>query len=434
MEPTLPQVVAAFNTLWVIVTAFLVFVMQLGFGMLEAGLIRVKNITNILIKNILDFCIATIVYWAFGYGLMFGAGNLFIGSGFWFLSGIPATTYGVPTMAYWFFQLCFAGAAATIVAGGVAERTKFVAYLFYSVVVSSLIYPVVGHWIWGGGFLQSLGMLDFSGSAVVHSVGGWAALIGTIMLGPRIGKFNKDGSANVITGHSQALANIGLWVLWFGWFGFNPGSTLSGMQSDLIATIAVNTNAAAAAGAITMVILSKLIIKKYDLGMVTNGVLAGLVGITAPCAYVSMSSSIIIGIIGATFAFFAVGFLDKIHVDDPVGALPVHLVNGVWGTIATGLFHESGGLLFGGGFTLLGVQLLGVISVAAWVITTATALFWIIKHTVGLRVTAKEEIEGLDISEHGMLAYPEFAITTPTMNMGGHSAMVAEEMEKIRGK
>jgi Amt family ammonium transporter len=417
MDATLPQVVSAFNTVWVILTACLVFVMQLGFGMLEAGLIRVKNITNILIKNILDFCIASIVYWAFGYGLMFGVGNLFIGSGFWFLSGIPATTYGVPTLAYWFFQLCFAGAAATIVAGGVAERTKFIAYLFYSVVVSSIIYPVVGHWIWGGGFLQSMGMLDFSGSAVVHSVGGWAALIGTVMLGPRIGKFNKDGSA------------IGLWVLWFGWFGFNPGSTLSGMQSDLIATIAVNTNAAAATGAIMMVILSKLIIGKYDLGMVTNGVLAGLVGITAPCAYVSMTSSIIIGAIGSTIAFFAVGFFDKIHVDDPVGALPVHLCNGIWGTIATGLFHSTQGLLFGGGFALIGVQLLGVISVAAWVITTATALFWVIKHTVGLRVTAKEEMEGLDISEHGMLAYPEFAITTPTMNLDGNSVQIAEGLE-----
>ncbi len=434
MDPTLPEVVSAFNTLWVIVTAFLVFVMQLGFGMLEAGLIRVKNITNILIKNILDFCIASIVYWAFGYGLMFGAGNLFIGAGFWFLSGIPATTYGVPTLAYWFFQLCFAGAAATIVAGGVAERTKFVAYLIYSVVISSFIYPVVGHWIWGGGFLQSLGMLDFSGSAVVHSVGGWAALIGTVMLGPRIGKFNKDGSANPIVGHSLALANIGLWVLWIGWFGFNPGSTLSGMQSNLIATIAVNTNAAAATGAIVMVILSKALTGKYDLGMVTNGVLAGLVAITAPCAYVSVVSSIAIGAIGATIAYFAVGFFDRIHVDDPVGALPVHLCNGVWGTIATGLFHETQGLLFGGGLSLISVQLLGVICVAAWVVTTATALFWAIKHTVGLRVSAKEEIEGLDISEHGALSYPEFQTVNPTLALDGHGVEYAAEVEKANRK
>lgn len=431
MESTLPEVVTAINTLWVLVTGFLVFFMQLGFGMLEAGLIRVKNVTNILIKNILDFCIASIVYWAVGYALMYGAGNLLFGYTYWFLAGIPTTTAGVPTLAYWFFQLCFAGAAATIVAGGVAERTKFVAYLFYSFVVSAFIYPVVGHWIWGGGFLAQLGMLDYAGSSVVHSVGGWAALVGTMTLGPRIGKYNKDGSANAIVGHSMLIANIGLWVLWMGWFGFNPGSSLSGMQIGLNASVAVNTNVAAATGAITMVILSKWLTGKYDLGMVTNGVLAGLVGVTAPAAYVSYTSAIAIGAIGAALAYFAVGFLDKIHVDDPVGALPVHLVNGIWGTISLGLFHETKGLLFGGGFGQLGVQALGVVSVAAWVIATAAGLFWLIKHTVGLRVTAREELEGLDIGEHGAASYPEFQITNPTMNMDGHSVEYASEMERI---
>jgi Amt family ammonium transporter len=430
MGVTTAEMVTAINTMWVLVTGFLVFFMQLGFGMLEAGLIRVKNITNILIKNILDFCIASIVYWMMGYALMYGAGNMLFGTTFWFLSGIPATTAGVPTMAYWFFQLCFAGAAATIVAGGVAERTKFIAYLFYSVVVSALIYPIVGHWIWGGGFLASMGMLDYAGSSVVHSVGGWAALVGTMSLGPRIGKFNKDGSANAIVGHSMPLANIGLWVLWMGWFGFNPGSSLSGMQVGLNATVAVNTNAAAATGAITCVVLSKIMTGKWDLGMTTNGVLAGLVGITAPCAYVSFASAVAIGAIGATLCYFAVGFFDKVHVDDPVGALPVHLVNGVWGTISIGLFHETKGLLFGGGFGQLGVQLLGVVSVAAWVVTTATALFWVIKHTVGLRVSAREELEGLDIGEHGMSSYPEFQITTPSMILDGHSAETLANIER----
>ncbi|MFH0846795.1 MAG: ammonium transporter [Chloroflexota bacterium] len=432
MAASLTEVITAVNTLWVLVTGFLVFFMQLGFGMLEAGLIRVKNVTNILIKNILDFCIASIVYWGVGYALMYGAGNALFGATFFFLRGIPEMTAGVPTLAYWFFQLCFAGAAATIVAGGVAERTKFIAYLFYSVVVSTFIYPIVGHWIWGGGFLANLGMLDYAGSSVVHSVGGWAALMGTLALGPRIGKFNKDGSANAIVGHSLALANVGLWVLWVGWFGFNPGSSLSGMTVGLNASVAVNTNVAAATGAITCVVLSKVMTGKWDLGMTTNGVLAGLVAITAPCAYVSYASSILIAIIGGSLCYFAVGFLDRIHVDDPVGALPVHLVNGMWGTIAVGLFHETKGLFFGGGLSQLGIQTLGVISVALWTTVTAGFTFWAIKHTVGLRVTAKEELEGLDLAEHGSTAYPEFQIVS--MAMDGRAFRLAQESSEPSGR
>ncbi len=409
METT--DIITAINTIWVLIAGMLVFFMQLGFGMLEVGLIRTKNAVNVLLKNVLDYSISSIVYWAFGYALMYGGGNLLFGTTLWFLQGIPETTAGVPTYAYWFFQLAFAGCAATIVCGGVAERTKFIAYLCYSVVISTFIYPIVGHWIWGGGFLAKLGMLDYAGSSVVHSVGGWAALMGTMALGPRIGKYNKDGSANPIVGHSAALANIGLWVLWFGWFGFNPGSSLSAMQFGLNAKIAINTNVAAATGAITAVILSKIMTGKYDIGMVTNGVLAGLVAITAPCAYVSYVSAIAIGASGCTICYFAVSFLDKIHVDDPVGALPVHLVNGVWGTIAVGLFHETKGLFFGGGFGQLNSQLIGVLCVAAWVAGTTRLLFWTIKHTIGLRVSAKEELEGLDIGEHGAVAYPEFAIT-----------------------
>ncbi len=427
MEVTTSSIVTAINTMWVLITGMLVFFMQLGFGMLEVGLIRTKNAVNLLLKNILDFSIASIVYWAVGYALMFGAGNAFFGTTLIFLKGIPENTAGVPTMAYWFFQLCFAGAAATIVAGGVAERTKFSAYLMYSIIVSTLIYPVVGHWIWGGGFLANLGMLDYAGSSVVHSVGGWAALMGTLALGPRIGKFNKDGSANAIVGHSMALANIGLWVLWMGWFGFNPGSSLSGMTVGLNAKVAINTNVAAATGAITCVVLSRIFTGKWDLGMTTNGVLAGLVGITAPCAYVSYASAILIGSIGSAFCYFAVGFFDKIHVDDPVGALPVHLVNGVWGTISIGLFHETKGLFFGGGFTQLGVQLIGVLSVATWTIITAGLTFWTIKHTIGMRVSAKVELEGLDIDEHGSSSYPEFQIVS-TSALDGRATFAPERI------
>lgn len=407
MEAISGDIITAINTLWVLVAGFFVFFMQLGFGMLEAGLVRTKNVANILLKNVLDFSIATIVFWIIGYALMYGTGNGFAGNTFFFLKGIPETTAGVPTLAFWFFQLCFAGAAATIVAGGVAERTKFVAYFIYSVVISAFVYPIVGHWIWGGGFLATKGFLDFAGSSVVHSVGGWAALMGTIVLGPRIGKYDDNGKPRIIVGHNLALANLGMWILWMGWFGFNPGSTLSGMQYGLNASVAVNTNAAAASGAIISVLLSWFSTRKFDLGLTMNGALAGLVAITASCAYVSISSSIIIGVIAGILMFFAIPFLDRIHVDDPVGALPVHLVNGIWGTLAVGLFHETNGLFFGGGWSQLGVQSLGIISIAGWVVGTTALLFLGIKHTVGFRVSEKEELEGLDLTEHGVRAYSD---------------------------
>ena len=401
------EIITAVNTLWVLIAGFFVFFMQLGFGMLEAGLVRSKNVANILLKNVLDFSIATIVFWIIGYALMYGTGNGFAGDTFFFLKGIPETTAGVPTLAFWFFQLCFAGAAATIVAGGVAERTKFVAYFIYSIIISAFVYPIVGHWIWGGGFLAVQGFLDFAGSSVVHSVGGWAALMGTIVLGPRIGKYDDNGKPRVIVGHSLALANLGMWILWMGWFGFNPGSTLSGMQYGLNASVAVNTNAAAASGAVISVFLSWLSTRKFDLGLTMNGALAGLVAITAPCAYVSITSSVAIGVIAGILMFLAIPFLDRIHVDDPVGAIPVHLVNGVWGTLAVGLFHETSGLLFGGGWSQLGVQALGVICVAGWVVGTTILLFQGIKHTIGFRVSRKEELEGLDLTEHGVRAYSD---------------------------
>ena len=253
---TLTDIIAAVNNLWVLIAAFLVFLMQLGFGFLEAGLTRAKNVSNILMKNLMDFCIASLGYWAVGFGFMYGAGNFFIGGSLFFLNGITETTSGIPSLTFWFFQLAFAGAAATIVAGAMAERTKFVSYLIYSLVISAFIYPVVGYWIWGGGWLTQLGFLDFAGSTVVHSVGGWAGMMGTLLLGPRIGKYNADGSVNAIPGHNMPFAWLGMFILWFGWFGFNPGSTLSGMDGSLIAKVAVNTNIAAATGAIVAMIVA----------------------------------------------------------------------------------------------------------------------------------------------------------------------------------
>jgi Amt family ammonium transporter len=399
------EITVAINTIWVLVAAFLVFFMQLGFGMLEAGFTRAKNVANILMKNLMDFCIASLGYWVIGFALMYGMGNHFMGSSYFFLQGIPAEISGIPTLAFWFFQLVFTGAAATIVAGAMAERTRFQAYLVYSLVVSAFIYPIVGYWIWGGGWLGSLGFLDFAGSTVVHSVGGFAGLAGTVVLGPRIGKYNEDGSVNVIPGHSMPLAMLGMFVLWFGWFGFNPGSTLSGIEAGLIAKVAVNTNMAAAVGAVVAMTIAWLQTGKPDVGLTMNGALAGLVAITAPCAFVSLTNSIIIGAVAGIIAVFGVTFLDRVRVDDPVGAIPVHAFCGVWGTLSLGFFHESQGLFNGGGWQQLGIQALGIASVFTWVTITAGALFWILKYTIGLRVSDKEERIGLDYGEHAVRSY-----------------------------
>jgi Amt family ammonium transporter len=356
-------------------------------------------------KNLMDFCIASLGYWVIGFALMYGLGNHFMGSSYFFLRGIPAEISGIPTLAFWFFQLVFTGAAATIVAGAMAERTRFQAYLVYSLAVSAFIYPIVGYWIWGGGWLGSLGFLDFAGSTVVHSVGGFAGLMGTLLLGPRIGKYNEDGSVNVIPGHSMPLAMLGMFVLWFGWFGFNPGSTLSGIEAGLIAKVAVNTNMAAVVGAVVAMAIAWLQTGKPDVGLTMNGALAGLVAITAPCAFVSLTNSIIIGAVAGIIAVFGVTSLDWVRVDDPVGAIPVHAFCGVWGTLSLGLFHESQGLFSGGGWQQLGIQALGIVSVFAWVTITAGALFWILKNTIGLRVSNKEERIGLDYGEHAVRSY-----------------------------
>jgi len=402
----------------------LVFFMQAGFAMVETGMTRAKNACNIMMKNLMDFCVGSLAYWAIGFGLMYGTSKaLLFGTDKFFLSGIGLDGLADnASLCTWLFQVVFAATAATIVSGAMAERTKFVAYLFYSAAISLFIYPISGHWIWGNGWLASkFGFIDFAGSTAVHSVGGWAALAGCMILGPRFGKYvtnNGKKISRAIPGHNIPLAALGVFILWFGGFGFNPGSTVAGTNPH-IAAIAVTTNLAAAAGAISAMITIWLKHGKPDTGMTLNGALAGLVAITAPCAAVSPGSAIIIGLIAGVLVVFSVEFIDKVlHLDDPVGAISVHGVCGAFGTLSVGLFAQpmfnSGatGLFFGGGFHLLGVQILGVVSVFAWVMVTAIPLFLILKYTVGLRVTPEEEIRGLDIEEHGMEAYSGFQIFT----------------------
>ncbi len=414
----------AMDTGWVLIAGVLVMFMQAGFAMLTAGFSRAKNACNMLMKNLMDFCFGTVAYWAIGFGLMFGAGNLFFGTSGFFLHDTGSTFASldwsiVPLEGKYFFQLVFCATAATIVAGSMAERTKFPAYIIYSIAITAVIYPIVGHWIWGGGWLAELGMWDFAGSTVVHSTGGWLALTGAIMLGPRTGKYNPDGSSNSFPGHSIPLAALGTFILWFGWFGFNSGSTMA-LVPD-IAHIAAATNIAGASGGIVAMMTAWWMFKKPDVSMALNGVLGGLVGITASCAFVSLGSAIWIGVIAGFLVVVSVVFIDQVlHIDDPVGAIAVHAVCGVWGTFALGLFAQDkfapgttgNGLFFGGGWKLLGAQSLGIVSVLAWCLTTGFLLFWVIKHLVGLRVSREEELRGLDIDEHGMEAYSGFQIFT----------------------
>jgi Amt family ammonium transporter len=402
---------SAIDTIWVLVAAFLVFFMQAGFAMVEAGFTRAKNASNIIMKNMMDVAIGSLVYFAIGFGIMFGADKwgLFGTTGF-FGTGLSAEFLGlsIPIEAFLIFQTVFAATAATIVSGAMAERTKFSAYIVYSFVISIVIYPVVGHWIWGGGWLSNLGMVDFAGSTVVHSVGGWAALIGATILGPRIGKFRKDGKPNAIPGHNITMGALGVFILWFGWFGFNPGSTVSGMDSS-IGFIAVTTNLAAAAGGVVTMFVTWIRYKKPDVSMTLNGVLAGLVAITAGCASVSLWGAVAIGAIAGVVVVFAVEFIEKVlKVDDPVGAVAVHGVCGAMGTVLVGLFAVDGGLFYGGGFALLGVQALGVVAVAAWTMGTSLLLFKALKKFNGLRAEEHHEITGLDIGEHGSVAYGDF--------------------------
>lgn len=405
----------ALDTLWVLLAAFLVFFMQAGFGMVEAGLIRAKNSGNILMKNMMDFCMASLGFFIFGYALMFGGSGPLYGSKGWFLMGAESPT-GLPLYAFWMFQAAFCGAAATIVAGAMAERMKFIAYLMYSFAISALIYPLIGHWTWGGGWLANLNFHDFAGSTVVHATGGFAALVGTILLKPRTGKFNLDGSPNFIAGHNMPLVSLGVFILWFGWFGFNPGSALGLGDVEMVSRIVINTNLAAAAGATTAMFTAWGKFGKPDLALTLNGALAGLVAITAPGAVVTPGSAIYIGAIGGILCVFAVRLLDRLRIDDPVGAVPVHGFNGVWGTLAVGLFGQAAlgapkdGLFYGGGLLQLGVQALGTFTVVAFVMASMWLVFKTIDALVGLRVTEEEELRGLDIGEHGMESYSGFQI------------------------
>ncbi|MFQ5768920.1 MAG: ammonium transporter [bacterium] len=405
----------ALDTLWVLLAAFLVFFMQAGFGMVEAGLIRAKNAGNILMKNMLDFCMASLGFFIFGYALMFGGAEPLFGSKGWFLINAESPTT-LPIYAFWMFQAAFCGAAATIVAGGMAERMKFMAYLMYSFIISAVVYPIIGHWIWGGGWLANLNFHDFAGSTVVHTVGGFAALIGTILLRPRTGKFNSDGSPNFIAGHNMPLVSLGVFILWFGWFGFNPGSALGLGDPEQVARIVINTNLAAAAGAIAAMFTAWTKFGKPDPALTLNGALAGLVSITAPCAVVTPGSAIYIGGIAGVLCIYSVRWLDRLHIDDPVGAVPVHGFNGVWGTLAVGLFGKAAlgapqdGLFFGGGVAQLGIQALGSATVVICVVAAMWLVFKTIDALVGLRVSEVEELRGLDIGEHGMESYSGFQI------------------------
>jgi len=404
------------NIVWTCIAAFLVFFMQAGFAMVETGFTRAKNAVNILMKNLMDFSIGSLVFFLVGFGLMFGKTNGLFGTTLFGLAGVEKGTGWDWT--FLIFQTVFAATAATIVSGAMAERTKFIAYLIYSAVISLVIYPVFGSWVWGsllhgGGWLEGLGFHDFAGSTVVHSIGGWLALAGAIVLGPRVGKYGPDGKPRAILGHNLPLAALGVFILWFGWFGFNPGSTTAG--NGQVGYIAVTTNLAAATGAVTALIASWCILKKPDISMTLNGALAGLVAITSPCDGVTPFGSIVIGGVGGVLVVLSVLFIDYVlKVDDPVGAVSVHAGKGAWGTLSYGLFAMDGGLFYGGGFRQLGVQLLGVATAFVWAFGLGLILFSILKHTVGIRVSAEEELKGLDLGEHGMEAYAGFQIFSTT--------------------
>ncbi len=402
---------SATDTIWVLIAAAFVFFMQAGFAMVETGFTRAKNAGNIIMKNLMDFAIGSVIFWIIGFGLMFGEGNGFIGSLDIFIKGDYSST--IPTLAFVIFQTVFCATAATIVSGAMAERTKFISYCIYSLLISAVIYPISGHWIWGGGWLAELGFHDFAGSTAVHMVGGVAALVGAAILGPRIGKYGKDGKPRAILGHSLTLGALGVFILWFGWFGFNPGSTLSATGDsalESISNIFVTTNLAAAAGACATMIFTWIKYKKPDVSMTLNGALAGLVAITAGCDAVSPMGATLIGLIAGIVIVLAVEFFDKVvKIDDPVGAISVHGVCGALGTLLVGVFAVDGGLLYGGGLTYLGIQATGVFSVMAYVAITMFIIFFVIKKTIGLRVSPEEEILGLDASEHGLASsYADF--------------------------
>lgn len=391
----------ALDTMWVLISAFLVFFMQAGFGMVEAGFVRAKNAVSLLMKNMMDFCIASLGFFICGYAIMFGGGL--------FLTGAESTTE-LPLHAFWMFQAAFCGAAATIVAGGVAGRMKFVSYLIYSFIISAVIYPLIGHWVWGGGWLSNLGFHDYAGSTVVHATGGFAALVGTVLLKPRSERI-KDNYFAPVFGHNLPLAALGVFILWFGWFGFNAGSALGISNVYEVSRIVINTNLAAAAGATVAMFLSWILTGRSDFSFTLNGALSGLVAITAPCAVVSPVAAIIIGSIGGVICYLGTTIVERCRIDDPVGAFTVHGLNGVWGTLAVGLFGQvafglsNDGLFYGGGFEQLIIQMLGTFSVAGFTMVSMFIVFKLIDKTFGLRVSKKEEQQGIDLIEHQVRAY-----------------------------
>ena len=426
---------SAVNTIWVLVGTALVFFMQAGFSLCEAGFTRAKNTGNILMKNLMDFCIGTPCFWLVGFGIMFGSGTALFGTIDPLILGdyshiLPA---GVPLWAYAIFQTVFCATSATIVSGAMAERTKFSAYCIYSAAISLIIYPISGHWIWGGGWLSQLGFHDFAGSTAVHMVGGLCALIGAKILGPRIGKYDKDGKPRAILGHNMTAAALGVFILWFCWFGFNGASTV-GMDTDELmeraGLVFFNTNLSAAVACCAALIFTWIRYKKPDVSMTYNAALAGLVGVTAGCDAVNPVGAFFIGAICGIVMVLAIEFFDKVaKIDDPVGAISVHCVCGALGTLLVGLFATGSstapGLFYGGGFGLLGIQALGVLSVALYVGVVITIVFQLIKHTIGLRADPEDELMGLDVSEHGLLtAYGGFAMLPDTTTLDGDTAAV----------
>lgn len=422
------ELTVALDTVWVLLTAALVFFMNLGFALVESGFCRSKNTVNILSKNFIVFAISCLAFYLFGWGLMFGNGNGFLGlEGLFMIGGAdnsPATgdaymgAYksiawtGVPVYAKFFFQLVFAGTAATIVSGCVAERIKYFSFIVFSFLLVAFVYPITGHWLWGGGWLATAGAFDFAGSTVVHSVGGWAGLAGILVLGPRLGKYLPGGKVAGIPAHSLTSGVIGCFVLWLGWFGFNPGSTMAA-DASAISHIFLTTNTACFMALLSATALNWLWDGKPDLGMSINGCLAGLVAITAPCAFVTVKAALVIGLLAGLIVVCAVKLLDKLQIDDPVGAVPVHLFNGVWGTISVGLFAvdkltgtaTGNGLFNNGGMTLLVAQLKAIVGVGAYALVVSVIFWYAIKAIFGLRVSKEEEEEGLDIGEHGQVAY-----------------------------
>jgi Amt family ammonium transporter len=405
-QVTVEEVATAVDGVWVVVAAILVMFMQPGFALVEAGFTRAKNTANIVMKNFMDFSVGALVYWAVGFGLAYGGTSLggFVATGEFFFDNPDRSIE-------WFFQVVFAATAATIVSGAMAERTKFSAYLLYTPFITGFIYPVITHWVWSGqGWLGDLGYIDFAGSGVVHLTGGVAALAGVLTIGPRIGKYDENGNPLPIPGHSLMLGALGVFILWFGWYGFNAGSTLAAVGADF-ATVAVTTTLSAAAGALAAMITAWVypVYGKPDVGMTLNGALAGLVGITAGTANVSNLGAVIIGLVSGILVVISIVFLEKVKVDDPVGAISVHGTCGIWGVLAVGLFDQTGGgLFYGGGFTQLGVQAIGVAAIVVWTFVLSSIVFRVIKATWGLRVSAQEELAGLDRIEHGTAAYPEF--------------------------